>query len=279
MSGARVRDKAIWLKAGAPGADEEVMSLRRRLLEHLTYANAMATIAVFVALGGGAYASGMLPVNSVGTKQIRPKAVKSSDLGTRAVGSRSIARSAVAHSRLSPYVRRLLRAKGAPGPQGVTGERGATGATGTKGSDALGARRIDFSAPAEGDPPPVTVLDMPGLKFRARCLSSGGDVSLSLLATASEDSIVQDNFTVDTGTDPGDPSTATSTNTGNIQFAFASGAEEEAGGASASGSDYTRAVATVIVSGQTRTITLHVANVADAASERCSLRGTALPSS
>jgi len=41
----------------------------------LTYANVMATIAVFVALGGVSYAAMKLPKNSVGSKQIKKNAV------------------------------------------------------------------------------------------------------------------------------------------------------------------------------------------------------------
>ena len=41
----------------------------------LTYANVMATIAVFVALGGASYAAVKLPTNSVGTKQLKKNAV------------------------------------------------------------------------------------------------------------------------------------------------------------------------------------------------------------
>jgi hypothetical protein len=41
----------------------------------LTYANVMATVAVFIALGGGAIAASNLAKNSVGTKQLRNNAV------------------------------------------------------------------------------------------------------------------------------------------------------------------------------------------------------------
>jgi hypothetical protein len=48
----------------------------QRLRAKLTYANVMATIAVFIALGGAAaYAASKLPKNSVGTKQIKNGAV------------------------------------------------------------------------------------------------------------------------------------------------------------------------------------------------------------
>jgi len=47
----------------------------RRLRGKLTYANVMATVAVFIALGGVSYAALKLPKNSVGTKQIKNGAV------------------------------------------------------------------------------------------------------------------------------------------------------------------------------------------------------------
>ena len=43
----------------------------------LTYANVMATVAVFLALVGGAYAAFKLPKNSVGAKQLKKDAVRS----------------------------------------------------------------------------------------------------------------------------------------------------------------------------------------------------------
>jgi hypothetical protein len=44
---------------------------------HLSYANVTATLALFVALSGSAYAAIKLPANSVGTAQIQNKAVTS----------------------------------------------------------------------------------------------------------------------------------------------------------------------------------------------------------
>jgi hypothetical protein len=47
----------------------------RRLRSHISYANVMATVAVFIALGGASYAALKLPKNSVGTKQLKKNAV------------------------------------------------------------------------------------------------------------------------------------------------------------------------------------------------------------
>jgi hypothetical protein len=56
-----------------------------RIRSRLSYANVMATIAVFIALGGGAYAVG-LKRNSVGPKQLKPNAVTGPDANESTFG-------------------------------------------------------------------------------------------------------------------------------------------------------------------------------------------------
>ena len=53
----------------------------RSIAGRLSYANVVATLALFVALGGASYAAIVLPANSVGTKQLRPGAVTRAALG------------------------------------------------------------------------------------------------------------------------------------------------------------------------------------------------------
>ena len=45
--------------------------MTRKLKGKLTYANLMASVAVFIALGGCAYAALRVPPNSVGTRQLK----------------------------------------------------------------------------------------------------------------------------------------------------------------------------------------------------------------
>jgi hypothetical protein len=47
----------------------------------LSYANVISSLALFAALGGGAYAAISLPANSVGTKQLRARAVTPRKIG------------------------------------------------------------------------------------------------------------------------------------------------------------------------------------------------------
>ena len=61
----------------------------KRLSKHLTYANVMATIAVFFSLAGGAYAVSV-PRNSVGTTQLKKKAVTEAKIRPGTITSRSI---------------------------------------------------------------------------------------------------------------------------------------------------------------------------------------------
>jgi hypothetical protein len=58
--------------------------------ERLSYANVVATIALFVALGGGAYAAFHLPKNSVRSKHIKNGQVKSADVKNDALAGTDI---------------------------------------------------------------------------------------------------------------------------------------------------------------------------------------------
>jgi hypothetical protein len=62
-----------------------------RLMERLTYANVMATIAFFLALGGGAVATFKVPKNSVGTIQLKNGAVTGAKLHNGAVTGAKVA--------------------------------------------------------------------------------------------------------------------------------------------------------------------------------------------
>jgi hypothetical protein len=80
-----------------------------RMRPRVSYANVVATLALFVALGGGAYAAFKLPAHSVGAKQLKNHAVTP--------------------SKLSRKTKALLKR----GPHGATGAPGTSGATGAPG--------------------------------------------------------------------------------------------------------------------------------------------------
>jgi hypothetical protein len=98
-----------------------VLSMKARIRDQLTYANVMATIAVFIAISGGAYAL-TLPRNSVGSRQLRPDAVGRSEIQQGAVTSSAIGNGSIRLRDVSSSARSSLRgARGPTGPQGPPG--------------------------------------------------------------------------------------------------------------------------------------------------------------
>jgi hypothetical protein len=71
-----------------------------RLRGKLTYANVIATLALFMALGGGALAATELKKNSVGTKQIKNKAVTEAKIKNGAVSGGKLANGSVGGAQL-----------------------------------------------------------------------------------------------------------------------------------------------------------------------------------
>lgn len=96
------------------------------LRAHLTYANVMATVAVFVALGGSSYAAVKLAKNSVKSKHIAKGAVKRSDIAKRSVNSAKVAD-------FSLLAKDFKAGQIPAGPQGTAGPKGDTGAKGDTG--------------------------------------------------------------------------------------------------------------------------------------------------
>ena len=70
--------------------------MRSGLRPRLTYANVTATLALFVALSGGAYAATALPANSVGAKQLKKSAVGTADIQNNAITGAKIKLSSMA---------------------------------------------------------------------------------------------------------------------------------------------------------------------------------------
>src|SRR5215204_6382311 len=105
--------------------------MSKRLRPRLTFANVISCIALFVALGSGAYAATQLPKNSVGSKQIKKNAVNSAKVKDRSL-------------KAVDFKEGQLPA----GPRGPEGPKGTTGATGVAGTNAY-----DFPAKLHGSVP------------------------------------------------------------------------------------------------------------------------------
>jgi hypothetical protein len=93
----------------------------RRVRERLSYANVVATLALFVALGGTSYAL-TLPRNSVGSKQLRTNSIGRSEIKRGAVNTRAIKNQSIRLRDVSRGTRNALRGTpGLTGPQGPPG--------------------------------------------------------------------------------------------------------------------------------------------------------------
>jgi hypothetical protein len=126
-----------------------------RLLDRLSYANVVATMALFIALGGTSYAAIKLPKNSVSSTQIKTGAVHTGEIADRTIRLKDISTSARASLR------------GQTGPQGPQGPAGApaikhfaavtAGGTFVRGDaksggsgDAIGAYVVGFAESVSG---------------------------------------------------------------------------------------------------------------------------------
>ncbi len=127
----------------------------------------MATIGVFIALGGASYAAVALPANSVGTKALKKSAVAASKLKRNAVSSAKVKDGTLQRGDFATGT--LLQ-----GPQGESGPKGDPGAPGPvpaalpSGKTVRGA--FDVEGVAGAGPAVVTgdvsyLYDIPGEHF------------------------------------------------------------------------------------------------------------------
>ncbi len=94
----------------------------------------VATVALFVALGGAGYAVVSLPRNSVGTPQLKNSAVNSAKVRDRSLLARDFKAGQLPQGNTGPQgLPGPVGATGPAGAQGPAGEQGATGAAGAVG--------------------------------------------------------------------------------------------------------------------------------------------------
>ena len=102
----------------------------QRIRSRMTYANVMATGAMFIALGGVSYAAVKLPKNSVGSKQIKANAVTGSKVRNSALTGADIKDKSLSTADFGDVVRGPAGTQGPAGLQGPAGAKGDTGARG-----------------------------------------------------------------------------------------------------------------------------------------------------
>jgi hypothetical protein len=122
-----------------------------RITRRLSYSNAIASLALFVALGGASYAAVALPANSVGTKQLKKSAVTASKIKRDAVSSAKVKDGSLQRGDFASGT--LLQGpqgpQGLQGPKGDPGQNGAPGAPGQQGAPGT-ARAFAFVDPSCG---------------------------------------------------------------------------------------------------------------------------------
>jgi hypothetical protein len=121
----------------------------------------IATVALFIALGGASYAAVKLPKNSVGAKQLKAGAVTPKKLAKATVAS-------LAGVPGPAGARGATGARGPAGAQGIPGTPGSKGAPGEPGPQGPGA--VSFEVPSSTHT--TLALTASGVEVLTRCIPS-----------------------------------------------------------------------------------------------------------
>jgi hypothetical protein len=108
-----------------------------RLVPRPTYANVCSTLALLLATTGTAWAAGVLPPGSVGTRELRDNSLVSADVHNGTLRAADFRRGTLLRGSAGPTGATgstgSTGSVGPPGPTGATGPAGATGSTGPAG--------------------------------------------------------------------------------------------------------------------------------------------------
>jgi hypothetical protein len=158
----------------------------------------VALIALFVALGGGAYAALKLPANSIGAAQLKKGAVTPTKLSPAAKTALSTPGPSGAAGARGPEGPR-----GEAGPRGDSGPRGDAGPKGDTGSAGPGATILNLDEVASATPTAKTLGTVLGVTFAATCsIPAAGEAEVKVLVSTSDGSLRWD-----VGTEATDPPT------------------------------------------------------------------------
>src|SRR3954447_4522327 len=143
-----------------------------RLLAHARR-NAVAYLALSIALGGTSYAAARLPANSVGAKQIRRNAVTGAKVKNGSLLGADFKAGALPAGRIGPQ-----------GPAGIKGDPGAKGDAGTPGAIGPSDAFTTFAAGA-------TAIDATLTNMKSLSLPAGKYVLLGRLSLQGAQQIVR----------------------------------------------------------------------------------------
>ena len=139
----------------------------------------VACIALVVALGGASYAAVAIPKNSIGTTQLRKKAVTGSRLAANAVTGQAVKNGTLMAADFkpgevpagAPGVQGPAGPKGDAGPAGPKGDAGAAGAAGAAGLSGL--EQVTVDSASDSSSPKTVFVTCPGAK---KVISVGGTI-------------------------------------------------------------------------------------------------------
>jgi hypothetical protein len=213
----------------------------KTLRSRLSYANICATLALFLALGGGAaYAATHLAKNSVGTSQIRRHSITTGKYRPSSVGQAA----------LGAGIREDLAKARNAGPAPT---------------------RIHFTSAGTPSATPQPVATLAGLTIQAACDTTEGLTKLVFALRADEAGTIQENFQNDSGANLGEPGPIQA---GNIQISLPAGESILGGAPGVPSGTFFRTFATLIYSTPKQTASLQITAIADGTTAACTLDGT-----
>lgn len=158
----------------------------KRVTKQLTYANVMASLAVFLVLAGGtAFAASQLGKNSVGSKQIKKNAVTAAKIKKNAVTTAKVKNNAITTAKIKDGA--------------ITGPKVNLGSLGTVPNAAKSEKTdqiVNIFVPLKKGAPKTTILSLGGLTITGTCLADGTENEIEATTTVAHSVI-----TVVTGQD------------------------------------------------------------------------------
>lgn len=139
-----------------------------RVSERLSYANVMATLAVFIALGGGAWAVA-IGRNDVGSREIAKNAVGTAELKDDKTKGKDVDESSLGEVPSAANADSAISAEAA-----ATAANAETAETATEAGSVNGLSFATIDGEIPLDQPPQTVLDLGGLQLKATCTVLAG---------------------------------------------------------------------------------------------------------
>lgn len=164
----------------------------RRVREKLSFSNVVAVLALFVALGGSAYAATQLPKNSVGAKQLKANAVTGAkvkngsltgaDISVQTLGTVPSAANAAnaAHAASADTATHAASAGTATNATHAVSADTATAATSAASANVVGGVEVkgfSYQTPSNGGT--ATLFSMDGLTLTATCSAGRVDARTS----------------------------------------------------------------------------------------------------